>query len=231
MLGLVTIGQSPREDIVQSMFVHGTVPRLLQLGALDGLSPAEIAALSPQPGEHPLVTRLADGTEVVVAKERLTDVMNAAIERVERLGASIVCVLCTGEFAGLESRQRIVYPDRVLAGVVDAMLPDGKLGVIMPHEGQRQSMVRKWGRPARSVELRVASPYQASGSFECAASELTSMGCEMVVLDCMGYSKTMQAQAQSAIKIPVLLANGVVGAVLAAAVPGLSSLAQDAAAV
>ena len=36
-------------------------------GALDGLGPAAIAALAPLPGQYPLITRLLDGTSVVVA--------------------------------------------------------------------------------------------------------------------------------------------------------------------
>lgn len=160
-------------------------------------------------------------------KERLTDVMNDAVRRVEHDGATIICVLCTGEFTGLRSARRIVLPDRILAGVVDALLPEGRLGIVVPHEDQCDSMTRRWSGPARSVALRVVSPYQGVGSFANAVSDLATEGCEMIVLDCMGYSRTMQAQAQAAVETPVLLANAVVGAVLASMVPGLSSVAQD----
>lgn len=226
MLGLVTIGQSPREDVARSMFGNSNHPEVVQSGALDALGFAEIDALAPRDGEHPLVTRLADGSEVVIAKERLTALMNDAIQRLERSGATIICVLCTGEFAGLVSDRRIVYPDRVLAGVVDAVLLDGTLGVVIPHSGQRVSMARKWARPRRTVELSVVSPYDESGSFERSAEELISAGADMIVLDCMGYSVDMQAEAQAAVSVPVMVANGVVGAALTSMLPRLSGSSQ-----
>lgn len=226
MLGLVTIGQSPREDIIQSMFGHSSHPDLVQAGALDTLGVAEISVLAPRDGDHLLVTRLADGAEVVIAKERVTALMNDAIQRLERSGATIICVLCTGEFTGLVSERRIVYPDRVLAGVVDAVLPEGTLGLVIPHVGQRDSMARKWARSRRSVELSVVSPYDESGSFERAAVDLVSAGSDMIVLDCMGYSVDMQTQAQSAVSVPVMVANGVVGAVLTSVLPRLSGSLQ-----
>lgn len=227
MLGLVTIGQSPRNDVVQSMFGRFNHPDLIQAGALDFLSTPEIIALAPRDGELPLVTRLGDGAEVVVSKERITALINDAIQRLERSGAVMICVLCTGEFKGLASERRIVYPDRVLSGVVDALLPGGALGIVIPHAGQRDSMARKWVRPRRSVEMSVVSPYDESGSFEHAAVDLVSSGSDIIVLDCMGYSTTMQAQAQAAVSMPVLLANGVVGAVLASMLPRLSGSAQQ----
>ncbi len=228
MLGLATIGQSPRNDVVQSMFEPLAEPVLLQAGALDALSATEIAALSPQSGEHPLVTRLVDGTEVVIAKERVTPLMRGAIQKLEAEGATIICVLCTGEFSGLTSRRRIVYPDRVLAGVVDAILPAGTLGVVMPHAGQRDTMLHKWSRPDRAVELSVVSPYDGSGSFESAATALLAAGAELIVLDCMGYTRAMQAEAQAAAPIPVVVANAMVGAVLASMLPSLAQSRQDA---
>src|SRR5688500_12224285 len=67
MIALVTIGQSPRPDVSSSMFNEPTRQRLLEAGALDGLSDAMIHALTPVDGDHPLVTRLGNGSEVVVA--------------------------------------------------------------------------------------------------------------------------------------------------------------------
>lgn len=221
MLGLATIGQSPRDDVVPSMF--GTPsPTMPQAGALDGLTPSQVAELAPGPDEHPLVTRLRDGSEVVIAKERVTPLLEAAIARLEDQGANIVCVLCTGEFVDISSVARIVYPDRVLAGVIDAVLPSGTIGAIVPHEGQRQSMIAKWSGRARAVEIATVSPYSGGATFGDAAAALERAGAELIVMDCMGYSLEMQSKAQTAVTVPVILANRVVGAVLSALVPSLA---------
>ena len=67
-MGLITIGQSPRLDIlsdIESVFDEDA--ELLQRGALDKLTQAELAALTPNEGETVLVSCLRDGTAVTMA--------------------------------------------------------------------------------------------------------------------------------------------------------------------
>lgn len=223
MLGLATIGQAPREDIVGSMLGCPDSGTVIQAGALDHLERSAIEGLAPRRDEHPLVTRLTDGKEVVISKERVTPLLNDAVRRLEGAGAALICVLCTGQFQGLVSTQLIVYPDAVLAGVVDAVLPKGALGVVIPHAGQWETMIGKWKRGNRTVDLQVVSPYDGSRSFDEAGERLVSAGADLIVMDCMGYTNEMQSKVRSAVDVPVLLANGVVGGVLASMIPGLIS--------
>jgi protein AroM len=196
------------------MFDTDVTTAVLQAGALDGLDRATIAGLAPEPHEHPLVTRLTGGEEVVIAKERVVPMLESAIQCLEARGATLICVLCTGEFE-LESRSvSLVYPDRLIAGVVDAVMPTGHLGVVIPHIGQTKSMVSKWQRPDRSVSIGVFSPYAGSSSPEHVLRSLRDRGCEMLVLDCMGYTLEIQEIAWSVCGVPVVLANGLVGSVL-----------------
>ena len=47
-LGLITIGQSPRQDIVQDMLpILGSSHELLQRGALDNLTATQLQNLAP----------------------------------------------------------------------------------------------------------------------------------------------------------------------------------------
>src|SRR5438105_15754697 len=101
MLGLVTIGQAPRDDVVASMFGARPPDGLVQAGALDELRPDEIAALTPGSTDVLLVSRLRDGTEVTLGKPKLLPLLEGAIGRCESAGAELVCVLCTGEFPPL----------------------------------------------------------------------------------------------------------------------------------
>src|SRR5204862_569081 len=73
ILGTLTIGQAPRPDVVPIIdrYVSAEVRRIHR-GVLDGLSHAEIAArYEPEGGEPELVTRLQDGTEVVLWRRRM----------------------------------------------------------------------------------------------------------------------------------------------------------------
>jgi protein AroM len=225
-LGLVTIGQSPRDDVVASMFGEVGAGMVIEAGALDALDEAEIARLAPAAEEHPLVTRLRDGRETVVSKERVIPLLDVAVRNVERAGATIVCVLCTGEFPPLGSRALVIYPDRVLGKLIDAILPDGALGVLMPHAGQRETMLAKWSTPRRAVVTGVASPYTAAGDIARETRRLEDAGAQLVVLDCMGFNRAMLADARRATTPPVVLANGLVGATLAE-LTGLSARLLD----
>ena len=214
MIGLATIGQSPRPDVVRSMFDTDSTSFVLQAGALDGLDAATVAGLTPSPHEHPLVSRLTTGEEVVIAKERVLPLLESAIQRLDTEGSTLICILCTGEFE-LEPRStRLVYPDRLIAGVVDALLPAGHLGVVIPHQGQTKTMINKWKRPQRNVSIEVLSPYTSSTSPSTVVKRLHDRGCEMLVLDCMGYTCEVQEIARSVCGVPVVLANGLVGSVL-----------------
>jgi protein AroM len=214
MIALVTIGQSPRHDVVASMFNAWTPPRLLEAGALDGLTAAEISALGPGDTDHPLVTRLSDGSEVVIAKAAMLPYLQAAVDRVVETGADVVCVLCTGEFPTLTAAARLVFPDRLLFHTVEALLPSGTLGVLMPHAGQHDMMLKKWTTASRTVVTRSASPYALEGSFGSAAQTLVEAGAELIVMDCMGFDREMLRTVRDSVTVPVLLANGVVGALL-----------------
>jgi protein AroM len=214
MLGLVTIGQSPRDDVVASMF--GTTPPgdVVEAGALDDLDRDQIDALAPRHGEPPLVTRLLDGSEVIIGKTRMLPLMEEVVRHLEARGCDTICVLCTGEFPRLGGSALVIYPDRLVSHVVEALLPEGTLGVVMPHEGQHEGMLAKWTTPARSVLTAVASPYSASEDIATAVRRLVEAGAQAIVLDCMGFDRRMLADARSATSKPVLLSNGLVGSIL-----------------
>lgn len=214
MLGLVTIGQAPRTDVVTSMLGPAVTGMYREAGALDPLDSDQIDGLAPSAGESPLVTRLRDGSEVSVAKHRLMPHLQRAVARLESQGCNTICVLCTGEFPRLSRTALVIYPDRVVGHLVEAVLPVGTLGVVMPHAGQQAGMATKWTTPTRSIVTAVASPYSSADRIASEVVRLEATGAQAIVLDCMGYDRRMQADARDATDLPVILANGVVGSVL-----------------
>lgn len=214
MLGLVTIGQAPRDDVVASMF-GSSCPDIVQTGALDGLEQATIDKLRPVEGEQPLVTRLTTGEQVWLSKARVLPYLQTAVERLETDGAQLICVLCTGAFPGLHASGRLVFPDQLLRAVVDVLAPAGVLGVLMPDPGQASMMQSKWRRAGRTLALASASPYQAGeAAFASATEQLVRQGADLIVLDCMGFTRAMHDWVAAYAQVSVVLSNGLVGAVL-----------------
>src|SRR5471030_2210743 len=69
-LGIITIGQAPRDDIADPFAQHarpGT--KVVLRGALDGLSDADIEKVKPESGADTLYTRLRGGRDVKISKK------------------------------------------------------------------------------------------------------------------------------------------------------------------
>jgi protein AroM len=205
LLGLVTIGQSPRPDIRATYAaVLGDEAEIMEAGALDGLTADDIAALAPTGDDIPLVT-LAHDTEVRIGKAAITPLLQRAIDRVVAIGAGVVVVLCTGRFDGLSAPVPLIEPDRVLDGFMRAIQPSGRLGIIMPDAGQEGMMRRKWR--GYDLTLATASPYQPPVVWDTIIAEFARVGVQGIVLDCMGFGPPDKAYFAAASGVPVLCAQ------------------------
>src|SRR5262249_48219780 len=99
-LGLLTIGQSPRTDLVEEYEQALPGVRIVQSGALDDLSEAQVRELRPDPGDEVLVSRLRTGREVRLGRRHLEPRLQVCLDRLAR-DADLTVLLCTGEFAAL----------------------------------------------------------------------------------------------------------------------------------
>ncbi|HEV8586376.1 MAG TPA: AroM family protein, partial [Methylomirabilota bacterium] len=87
-IGMVTVGQAPRDDVVPDMMTLLPGVDILQAGALDGLDRAAIARLAPEGDDEILVTRLADATPVFVGKSHILPRVKARIAALEDAGVA-----------------------------------------------------------------------------------------------------------------------------------------------
>lgn len=207
-LAFVTIGQSPRPDLVPEILERiGAPVEAVEAGALDGLSAAEVAALAPPPGEASLCTRMRDGSEVVIGKRRTRELLQKALDRLDGEGLDAIVLLCTGYFEHLHSRTLLIEAQRVVDATVDALsLGCRNLGVMLPLARQVEEFhVRSDGE--RRVTATHYSPYSGN-RLEAAARAVA--GCDLVVMHCMGYSEAMRARTAELTKKPVLLARRIV---------------------
>lgn len=216
-LGAVTIGQSPRSDLIPEMagIIGGNV-EIVEAGALDGLSKGEISELIPRSGDSVLVTRLADGSPVQIA-ERL--VIPMAAERIGALfasGVDIVLALCTGKFPDIAGDGLVLYPQKILFNVISALGAGTRLGVLVPSSEQAGESDVYWRRVGAAVRSVPASPYaDGPGAVKHAATELAEWGVQLTVMDCMGYTGTMGDIVRKATGKPVVLARSIVARLVA----------------
>ncbi|MBS1254211.1 MAG: hypothetical protein MAG451_03268 [Anaerolineales bacterium] len=224
-LGIVTIGQAPRSDVVPQMRQYlpaGT--RIVEAGALDGLDIEEVQTFRPRPGEYVLTTRMADGQSVVVSKERLLPCLEIAFDRVQEAGAGTILMLCTGEFPELKPRPEaratgrrpvlVAEPDRMLPHIVLAFHPR-RLGIIIPLAEQAEAATARWSEVSREVAVAPADPYGDAERIPQAGRELLRHNPELIVMDCMGFQEDHRQTVKETTGAPTVLANAAVSRLLA----------------
>jgi len=207
-LGLLTIGQAPRDDIVPVLKpVLGNV-QLEEAGALDDLSDDQIASLSPRPGEHVLVTRLRDAREVQLGGERIAPLLQDKLDRFAARGIQVVMLLCTGSFQSLNYEGLLLRPQRLLRAAVRAVAGDRRIGVLVPAREQLAEMGCSWRKSGfGNVSTAYASPYARPEELGPAVEQLVDGGAQLLVMDCVGYRPELKALARERSGLPVMLAN------------------------
>lgn len=205
-IGLVTIGQSPRPDLLAPFQSRVAATNELMLtGALDGLSLSKIEQLAPASGEETLVTKVGESHSVIIARERIVELMQARIDEHQAAGCDLVVILCTGSFPELTADTPLVFPDQVLHHFVKGVFPQGKLGVIAPAAEQQAMMREKW-EAYRSVAFGFLDPYDGEGALQ---SEFDLASSDLVVLDCMGFTSQTRTSLRHHTDKPIVVAQEV----------------------
>ena len=216
VLGLATIGQAPRDDIVPGMMEYlppGT--KVLQAGALDGLRPHDLAALRPDPGEYVLTSRLLDGSSVMMARRFVVPLLQAAVSRLEEQGATVMAVLCTGTFPDLVTKRLLIEPERLFHATCAGVAGRLRLGSLIPLQEQLPQAIARWKATGVDAIVRAASPYGPQDQILAAAQELRRAGAALIALDCFGFTETMRQAVRREAGCPVIMANSYLARVLA----------------
>ena len=144
-IGLLTVGQSPRDDLVPFMIPYfGKPVRVLQGGALDGLSPQEIAGLGPNPGEVGIVARLRDGSNTLLSHAKILPRGQAVVDRAQDDGAEMLVIMCGADWSAIRSKVLVVNPGKVFPAIISAVAGNRNLGVIKPSAGQLEQAKRQF---------------------------------------------------------------------------------------
>lgn len=206
-IGLISIGLSPREDLVQELRpALGDGVEMLQRGALDGLSAGEVANLKPDPDDMPLITKFDERSSVVLGKRKILPLMQSHIDALEQQGVEISAILCTGEFAELSARKILILPSRILLNMVRSILQSGRLCVVVPLEEQTDIVRARWQtETGLSVFSVFASPYKDPTEMEPISYRIKKDNPDLIVLDCMGYTLNHKKYVHAITGKPVLL--------------------------
>jgi len=203
-VGLVTLGQSPRKDVVAEieplLLPH---IRMVQRGLLDDLAAEDIQVWNPPGTGFPLVTRLRDGSEVLISEHKATLLLLDALRAMhEELDVDAAGVLCTHCFARFKFPVPVILPFDVMEFLVTHVLMAKRLGIVVPLPEQIELSRLKWEKASL---LESKSPYSAGESWNTVAGRLKRRKLDAVILDCIGYTIEDKASLESYLSIPVIL--------------------------
>ncbi|MDM8102308.1 MULTISPECIES: AroM family protein [Oceanobacillus] len=203
-VGVLTIGQAPRTDVTPSIQrILGSETEIIEKGALDRLDVDSFHTVAPDASDITYISRVRNGGSVKMGKSKLLPLLQEERDMLEEQ-TEVIIMLCTGDFPTLQGTKPIIYPDVELNQAVHKVMPSGNLGLIIPLEEQRDSLIEKWNHPEIKKLVEVASPYEKS-NIEGAARALKNRGADLIVLDCMGYNEEHEKRAVNASGLKVFL--------------------------
>ena len=217
-VGFITVGQSPRADVVPDMLeIMGGNLEVIEVGALDGLAREQMAALEPEGDDEIIVTRLRDGSSVFVGKSKVIPRIEAKIAALEDRGTALNVLLCTGEFPKLRARRPFLEPQQLLLGLLRAMVFPGRLGVLTPSERHVPQTTARWRACGFDAHVAPLSPYEEDdpAAVRRAADSLRAGHAGLVVMDCIGFRRKTRDEVAHLAGAPTLVANLLVARVAA----------------
>lgn len=206
-IGAITVGQAPRVDVTADiMDILGPGVELLERGGLDGLTREEIAAFAPQGDDYVLVSRLTDGSSVTFAEKYVIPRLQAAIDELEAGGVKMIMVFCTGAFpAELTSHVPMLFPNDLIQAVVPLLTKRSSIITVTPSPLQIEQNQQKWQNYVKKCRTIAVSPYDGVEAVAAAAKQIADTDADLIVLDCIGFTKQMKEIFMKETGKPVIL--------------------------
>ena len=205
----VTIGQSPRPDVLSDVLAATRTPfEVTERGALDGLDDAAIADLVPRRGEECLVSRLRDGREVLLGKPAIDRRLRTILAELDTAGFDLLVLLCTGKFPRFTLRTPFIEPQHTVDHFVQGLAYGAeRIGILLPHAAQIDEF---HGIPGVAIKSAAASPYLPNQDAALRQAAETLADTDLIVMHCIGFSEAMRRVAKQASGRPVLVSRRLV---------------------
>jgi protein AroM len=214
-IGMLTIGQSPRDDILPSLMeILGKDVEIVEAGALDKKTMDDVKKIPLRVEDYILVSRMRDGTEIKITKRYILPLMQERLDYLESEGIRLTVVMCTGNFPQFKSKGLVVTPKEILKGVMEGSIKKGRLGVIYPTAEQMAMAEGECGRPGIEIYPDTVSPYEPK-DVEGLCKRLAAQELDLVLLNCFGFPTEIKRKIVAATGKPVVQANTLVAHVLA----------------
>ncbi|MEM9776546.1 MAG: AroM family protein [Chloroflexota bacterium] len=204
-IGTLTIGQTPRPDLVASLQQRIPNADIVEVGALDPLDysdlPAEACA---QKTNYMLTTRMRDGSLVSIPESFLMPFMASGIRRLEAECVKAIYLMCAGTFAELQSSLPLIKPFD-LAHELLCTMGLRNLGIIAPIPAQERPIRERWTAAGFTAEVWTANATEPDDAFIAHVKQMhQENGFQALVLDYVGHPTEVSQEIQAKLHMPVI---------------------------
>lgn len=213
---VITVGQAPRDDIMEEIYPYLKNFEVIQKGALDGLTKEYIEEnLKGKKDDYLLVSKLTNGDHVEFSEEKIIGRIQKIIDEYDKK-VSYILILCTGHFnKKFNSKHEIIYPQNILKAVIKSILGKNHLMVINPSKDQIDQLRLFWSKQVENVDYYYASPYKKDvKEFDQAIAYIKEKNPDLILLDCMGYRTKMKEYIKEKTGKSVILSNNLLGKII-----------------
>ena len=99
----------------------------------------------------------------------------------------------------------MIYPAKILNGLAKALSRNANIIVITPDEEQVQQAYDQWGPIMKKVTPIPANPYKVLVELRKAAELAKDIEADLIVMDCIGYTREARKIVATVSEKPVLL--------------------------
>jgi len=210
VVGVYTIGQTPRPDLTEDLTHRFGSVRFEVVGALDGMEREEIPECPPR--GYPLETRLQDGTRIVVAAAFLEPLLQQAVNELDAQ-VSAHLVLCAGRFWNLAAPEPptgayakptpLIQPFHATVAELNKR-GHRRLDVMVPFADQAPPAMDKWGAADFACRAHVfAEKPRHLTVTEWLSGLVRTTRAQALVFDYVGFPAAMFHEVRAEIGIPV----------------------------
>ncbi|WP_432474694.1 AroM family protein [Amphritea sp. HPY] len=185
-------------------------------GALDGLSDTQLREMAADPIATGVPVELSDGEWLYIDHKQIDQRARSVIETLKADGTDTVMMCCTLPWHSLETLPGVICPNRVMEANAVALLPRGAaLGVVLPDSNTAVEEIKHWQALDVPVLNTTISPHENSlDELTAACVKLVEQGAELIVLDCLAFTRDHWQQVRKATGKPILLPMSVMGKLL-----------------
>lgn len=204
-IGTLTIGQTPRPDLLSSLRKRIPYAQIIEMGALDPLNHSDLpTAACATKTDYVLTTRMRDGSLVSVPESFLMPFMAGAVTQLEAEYVKAIYVLCAGTFVELHSSVPLIKPFD-LAHELLRTTGLHHLGIIAPVPEQERPIRKRWTEAGFTPHVWTADAAQPNDVFFDQVKQMQQKnGFQALVLDYVGHPAEVSQEIQAKLQMPVV---------------------------